>query len=165
MAPPSSPLLGNGRGCSHRAVDVRKAALSVFILSVVLLKVAEAAFQLERWPASSVELFDGYRGRDMVPFRSHLDVRRGEAVSTMQHRDFLLSEGEYTALLQPDAGVARRCGRLISAYNRTAAPTLRIDGALVVVEPVPRPGITTDAGSWTVRCPVDGATPGAGAAR
>jgi len=135
--------------------------LSVFFAAFVAFKVVEATLRIEAWPVSSVSMFAGYRPRQVVPLLPRLLVtRNGESVE-LTHHDFLLTRGEFLARLHPDAGVAARCGRLVASWNATAAAgAAPIEQAVVVVEPIARPGIWNDFVPRKVTCPI--AAAGAG---
>jgi hypothetical protein len=136
-------------------VRPREWSLSVFFLAFLLLKVAEAALHLESWPISNVSMFSGLRPARIIPFRFHLEATRGSTPVTLGHADFQLTEDEFTGRLHPDAGLAARCGKLVASYNRRVAdPSMRLAGATVTIEPIPRPGLRSDAQRWTVQCAV-----------
>lgn len=134
-------------------MNASQRCLSGFFVAFVAFKVAEAALRIEAWPVSSVSMFAGYRPRQVVPLLPRLHAtRNGESVE-LTHHDFLLTRGEFLARLHPDAGVAARCGRLVASWNKTAAAgAAPIERAVVVVEPIARPGLWNDFVPRTVPC-------------
>lgn len=138
----------------------REWVLSVFFAVFVCFKIAEAALQMESWPASNVSMFSGLRPRQFVPLRSRLQAARGAHSLQLEHSDFALTEDEFSSRLHPDGAVGVRCGKLVASYNRAVKdPSLRVSDAVVVVEPVARPGLWNDVVGWKVPClvPSEGA--------
>jgi hypothetical protein len=134
-------------------MSVREQALSLLFAAFLLLKAAEAVFDLESWPASSVSMFSGRRPASVVPHRSRIVATRGDESFELNAFELLLTRDEFGAALFPDPRVASRCQVLVDAWNaRQPDPARRIRVARVLVEPIARPGVPTDARTWTVLC-------------
>lgn len=134
-------------------MTVRERALSLLFVAFLVLKAAETLLGLESWPLSNVSMFSGWRPSSVLPHRRRLLATRGDETFELHALDFLLSRDEFEAALFPDARVASRCQVLVDAWNaRQAVPSQRIRLARVEVQPIPRPGLPTDAKAWTLLC-------------
>lgn len=106
-----------------RVVSVRKAGLSVFIVVVCFLQLAQGALQIENFPLTSMGMFRAYRGVDAIPWTYRVEAyRRGRWIEV---RPWLLNmrPGTFDARLGKDLGaLAARCGALGDLHNRLAAP-------------------------------------------
>jgi len=144
-------------------VSPREWSLSVFFAAFIALKIAEAGLGLESWPVSNVSMFSGLHPVELVPLRSRLVVTRGSGWFDLGGADLRLSEDEFVGRLRPDDGLGDRCGRLVDSYNRAVAePWKRLAAGTAVIEPIPRPGIASDAVGWTVPCVMPRAGPAGG---
>jgi hypothetical protein len=132
-------------------MSTRQWILSAMFALMIALKISEAAFATARWPISNVSMFSGVRPKQLVPFRPRLQAVRGDQTITLGHSDFLISKDEFAARLVPFEGIERRCGTLISLFDRAAGGAPSTAG-WIVYEPVFRPGLWSDAKSWNVRC-------------
>ena len=131
----------------------REHVLSLLFVAFLLLKAAEAVFGLEAWPASNTSMFSGWRPASVIPHRCHLMATRSGVVEEMHAIDFLLSQDEFETSLSPDPDLGVRCEALVRSWNRRQHdPGRRIRVAHVEVEPIARPGVASNAKTWTVVC-------------
>ena len=106
----------------------REWLVSVLVVGVVALKIAEGAYRLEAWPLSSVPMFSRRIPAERVPGRIELlGIRAGRPV-VLSAAEFRLTPDELGRRLgRPIETLPERCaqlGRLYNADPRFAATPL-----------------------------------------
>jgi hypothetical protein len=134
----------------------REWLVSLLIVGVVALKIAEGAYRLEAWPLSSVPMFSKRIPPERVPWRIVLLGTRGGEQVELTAADFRLSTDELGRRLgRPIETLPQRCAQLGALYNadpRFAATPLT--ALSVRATKVPRPGVPMIPVDVVLPCPL-----------
>jgi hypothetical protein len=127
--------------------------VSLLIVAVVALKVAEGAYRLEAWPLSSVPMFSKRIPPERVSWRITLIGTRGGQEIELTAADFRLTPDEFGRRLgRPIETLPERCAQLGALYNASAATPLTT--LSVRAMKVPRPGVPMIPVDVTRPCPL-----------
>lgn len=137
-------------------MDGRQTLVSIFIVCVCLVKLAEAVLQIESFPFSRVSMFAAYRATDRIPWTFELEGwRNGRWVEVSP---FLLGmrPGTFRARLGSGPSVlAMRCGELADLHNRNAPPSRRWVRVRARAHGRARPGSGAQDQHLVVQCSLD----------
>lgn len=131
--------------------------VSLLIVGVVALKVAEGAYRLEAWPLSSVPMFAKRIPPERVPWRIvMMGSRGGGPPFALTAADFRLTPDELGRRLgRPIETLAERCGQLGALYNADPRFASRpLTALLVRATKVPRPGVPMEPVDVVLPCPL-----------
>ena len=134
----------------------REWLVSLLIVGVVALKIAEGAYRLEAWPLSSVPMFSKRIPPERVPWRIVLLGTRGGAQIELTAADFRLSPDELGRRLgRPIETLPQRCAQLGVLYNAdprfSATPLTALS---VRATKVARPGVPMIPVDVVLPCPL-----------
>src|SRR5262245_12350061 len=111
------------------------------IVAFLAVKVAETALAIDSWPLTTVPMFAGRAGPDVVPMRMVLIGHRAGAEATITAADLGLTDDELTKRVRSGtwADASRACGTLGSVYNQTHPARLQLDALEARLVRIPRP--------------------------
>lgn len=134
----------------------REWLVSLLVVAVIALKVAEGAYRLEAWPLSSVPMFSKRIPPERVPWRIVLLGSRDGEQFELGAADFRLSPDELGRRLgRPIETLPQRCAQLGRLYN--ADPRFRakpLTSLSVRATKVARPGVPMIPVDVVMPCPL-----------
>jgi hypothetical protein len=128
--------------------------VSVLVLGFLAVKVTEATLGIDSWPLTTVPMFAGRAGPEVVPMRMTLVGRRGETSVVLTARDFGLTDDELKRRVRSGGttGAVLGCGLLGTSYNETHPPALRLDALEARFTRIPRPGVPSRGSDIVLPC-------------
>jgi hypothetical protein len=135
-------------------MPLRHWLVSVLILALFGLKLAEGAFQIESWPLSNVPMFATYVPMAVTPRRILLRGRTDGGWFDVLPSQVGLTDDEFIRRFEGNLSrVPLVCAELGNIYN-ASRPTGALRALEAHVVAVPRPGVPMTYGDVVVACPL-----------